>query len=158
MLIKTILILTLGIVWIQDSKERQVYWFLFPIIGGLCGFLFYNSTLTELFLASVALNSVFIFILILIVFLYSTFKLKTAFLSTIGLGDLLFFAGISLSFSTVSFIFIFICALIFSLIMHLIVKRKAIITTVPLAGYMSLFFLLTYISFWSGFIDDLYVI
>jgi hypothetical protein len=157
-ILKATLILSFGIVFFQDLKDRQVYWFLFPVIGGLCGFLFYKNTLFDLFLMSVLMNLFFITVLFIIVFLYATCKLKTSFFNTIGLGDLILFIGLSLSFSTISFIVIFICALIFSLVIHLSMKKESIEATVPLAGYMSLFFLITYISHWTGIIDSLYII
>jgi hypothetical protein len=69
----------------------------------------------------------------------------------------LFFALV-FSFSSVSFIIIFICSLVFSLVIHLSVKQKSKYKTIPLAGYMSLFFLITYVSYWSGLIGGLYKI
>lgn len=157
-ILKGILLLTLGVVFFQDYKERLVHWFLFPIIGGLTGFLFYSNTLNELFFSSIILNLLFILMVLLILFMYAIFKLRTSPFSTIGLGDVLLFVGLSLSFSTMSFMIIFVSSLIFSLLLHLTVKKKSQNKTVPLAGYVSLFFMLTYISYWTGVIDSLYII
>jgi hypothetical protein len=146
------------IIGFQDIKERQVYWFLFPFVGIFCGLLFYQNTLPELFVNAIILNLIFVFLLILTTLLYSRLKLKTKFFNAIGIGDFLLFIGLSLSFSTISFIIIFISALFFSLLMHLALKRLSSFKTVPLAGYMSLFLSITYISYWSGLIKGLYSI
>lgn len=157
LLIKIVLILSLGFILYQDIKERHVYWFLFPISTLCFGILFYLSTLQELFYVSVLINLVFVSLLLAIVYLYTKIKLKTSFNNVFGLGDVLLFFGLSLSFSSVSFIVVFISALIFSLVLHLIIKKQSV-TAVPLAGYMSLFFGLTYVAYWFGFINSLYSI
>jgi len=157
-LIKLILIKAFVLVFIQDYKERQVYWFLFPIIGILGGILFYQNTLPELFLVSIKINLLFLAAMTLIIYLYAKFKLKTKFLNTLGLGDLLLFLAISVSFSTLSFIVLFISALIFSLVLHLALNESQKTVTVPLAGYMSLFFLISYLFYWAGFTNDIYTL
>lgn len=153
---KIILIALFLLVFYQDIKERQVFWFLFPLIGLCCGYLYYAETLVELFISSILINAVFVFLLLFMVYLYSRYKLKTAFSNSIGLGDILLFFGLAFTFSSVSFIVIFISALVFSLVLHLMVKKPQ--STVPLAGYMSLFFGLTYIAYWFGFVNFLYSI
>ena len=157
-LTKLILAGTFIFVFLQDYKERQVYWFLFPIIAFLCGFLFYKNTLPKLFFYSFAMNIVFLLSLVLIVFLYSKLKLKTHLLNTIGLGDLLLFLAVSVSFSTITFIILFIGALIFSLVLHLILSKNQKVITVPLAGYMSLFFLMSYLFHWTGLVTIVYTL
>lgn len=157
-MVKILLVLSLFMVFLQDFKERQVYWFLFPIIGILSGLLFYRSTLPELFYASIIVNTVFVSLLIFILFIYSKFKLKTRFFSAIGLGDLFLFLVLSVSFSSVSFVVIFTGALIFSLILHLLLTKVNKTITVPLAGYISLFFLISYVCHWAGFINAVYTI
>ena len=158
LILKIILSFCFFLVFIQDIKERQVYWFLFPITGLLCALLFYNNTLPELFYLSIGFNFIFIFLLVLIIRLYAKFKLKTSFFKTIGLGDLLLFLTLSLSFSTISFIIIFISSLIFSLVLHVAYSKKQNFLTVPLAGYMSLFFSITYVAHWSGYVSLVYTI
>lgn len=146
------------IVCIQDLKERQVYWFLFPLIGITGGILYFKETLSELFLTAVIGNLVFVGSLLVIVFLYAGIILKSSMFQAFGLGDILFFISVSCLFSTVSFILIFISALIFSLVLHILLKSVSVNITVPLAGYMSLFFMLTYASYWLGVIEALYII
>ena len=152
--IKIVLILILFYITYQDIKERQVYWFLFPAAALGCGILFYKATISELFLLSVAFNLCFISLLLLVVYLYSKVKLKTPFSQSFGLGDVLLFVGLAFTFSTLSFLVIFIGALCFALLLHLVVKQKQ--PTVPLAGYMSLFFGLTYLAYWAGIINGVY--
>ena len=156
LIIKIILIVTLGFIFYQDVKERQVYWFLFPLIAINCGVLHYFETLPELFFNAVVINLIFVSALLIVVFLYARYKLKAPFAQTIGFGDLLVFLALSFSFSTVTFIILFNCGLLFSLALHISIKKNLI--TVPLAGYMSLFFELTYLVYWSGFINSVYII
>ncbi|WP_299223882.1 hypothetical protein [uncultured Psychroserpens sp.] len=146
------------LVFYQDYRERQVYWFLFPLIALSCGLLFYNQTLPELFIVSVLLNGVFIGLLLLAAFCYSRLVLNIKFNEAFGLGDTLLFISLIFSFSTISFIVLFVFALVFSLIIHLILKSYSATTTVPLAGYLSLFFGVSYVALWSGLTNTLYAI
>lgn len=150
--------ITLFTIFFQDVKAREVYWFLFPILAICAGILFYWNTLPELFLATTLFNLGFVLFLILVVFLYSKWKLKTTMSQTFGLGDILMFIALSFTFSSVSFIVVFVFSLILSLILHLVLKSRSKHDTVPLAGYQGLFFLLTYIGYWSGFINSIYSI
>jgi len=156
LLTKITLLILFSIVLYQDVKERLVYWFLFPLIGLCCGFLYYSETLAELFIASILINAVFVFLLLFVVYIYSRLKLKTPIFNSIGLGDILLLFGLAFTFSSVSFIVIFICAIIFSLVLHMVFKRNN--STVPLAGYMGLFFGLTYLAYWLGIINSVYSI
>jgi len=143
---------------IQDIKERKVYWFLFPIVGLCAGILFYQNTYPQLFYTTVLLNLVFVAILIAIVFLYSKFKLKTTISNTFGMGDGLLFFALTFSFSSISFIILFVFGLIFSLTLHLILKKNSKHQTVPLAGYLSLFFAVAYLSNWIGILESVYIL
>jgi len=157
-ILKILLIGTLGFIFYQDLKEREVYWFLFPLFGGIGATLFYNNTSPELFYISVAMNFIFISLLLLIVLLYSKLKLKSNFSEVFGLGDALLFIGLTFSFSTISFLIIFVFSLLFTLLLHLSLKQYSKIQTVPLAGYISLFFAFAYISHWSGIASSLYIL
>lgn len=158
LLIKVILILTLGLIFYQDLKARMVYWFLFPVLGICSAILFYNNTLPELFYVSVVMNSVFVIILLLAVYTYSKVKLKVSFDSAFGLGDVLLFVGLIFSFSTISFLVVFVFSLLFALTLHLVVKQYSKLETVPLAGYISLFFGISYLFQWTGIINSLYTL
>jgi len=145
-------------VLLQDIKERQVYSFLFPIIGLCAGVLFYQNTLPQLFYITVAVNFVFVALLIAVVFLYSKLKLKTSISNTFGLGDGLLFLALIFSFSSISFVILFVFGLIFSLVLHLILNKNSKYQTVPLAGYLSLFFSITYLAHWFGILKSVYTI
>lgn len=155
-IIKIILIGLFALIFFQDYKERQVYWFLFPLVGLCSGVLFYQNTLPELFLVSIGLNALFIVFLFLIVALYSSLILKIKISEAFGLGDAFLFASLIFSFSTLSFLVIFVFALLFSLIIHLILKKYSKFKSVPLAGYLSVFFGLSYMAFWIGITNSLY--
>lgn len=152
--VKLILIIVLGLILYQDLKERHVYWFLFPLAAICVGILFYFKTLPELFITAIAMNILFVTVLLLAIFLYAKFKLKAN--KAIGLGDILFFLASAFAFSTISFIVIFIGSLIFSLVLHNVLNQNKSVITVPLAGYMSLFFCLTYLAYWCGIIQSVY--
>jgi len=144
-----------GIVLYQDIKERQVYWFLFPIIAISGALLFCFKTTIEMFMGSIFINLTLISLLIFIIFFYSKVKLGYPLNQVLGLGDILFFFAIALSFSSISFIILFVSSLIFSLLIHLLINKGQ---NVPLAGYMSLFFGITYLSLWLGLISSVYQI
>ena len=156
--VKIILIMCLLMVFYQDMKERMVYWFLFPIIAICSGILLYNNMLTEVFKTTVMINLVFVVFLITVVFAYSKLKLKTSITQTFGLGDMLLFFALAFTFSSVSFLILFVFGLIFSLVLHLFLKNKSSHQNVPLAGYLSLFFAIVYISHWTGILKSVYTI
>ena len=155
---KIILVIALLYILIQDVKERKVYWFLFPILMMASGVLFYKNTLPELFLVNTMMNSLFVGLLFFVMYVYSKIKLKKSLSQVFGLGDALLFIGLVVSFSFVSFIVVFVFSLVFSLVVHLLLKAHQKEKTIPLAGYMCLFFLITYISFWTGLTTKLYSI
>lgn len=158
LILKITLISVLGLIFYQDLKERQVYWFLFPLFGVCSAILFYNSTLPKLFYVAIFMNLMFISILLIIIFFYTKLKLKTNFNDVFGLGDVLLFIGLIFSFSTISFLVIFVFSLAFALFVHLILKKYSKFPSVPLAGYISLFFGMAYISHWVGFTISLYAL
>lgn len=154
--IKLFLIATFLYIFFQDFKDREVYWFLFPFVGLFTGILHFNEVLKEVFLLTLIYNILCVLFIFILTLLYIKLKLKEKFSHVFGYGDLLFFIAITFSFSTFSFIVLFVMSLIFSLSLHLVLKSKSSHSSVPLAGYMSLFFLLTYLTFWLGIVDSLY--
>lgn len=158
LLLKFSLVVSLLMVSAQDTKERKVYWFLFPIIALCSGVLLYNNMLSHIFYLTIGINYVFVLLLMAIVFLYSKYKLKTSMKNTFGLGDGLLFFALTFTFSNISFLILFVFSLIFSLALHLILKKHSKFRTVPLAGYISLFFSITYLFHWLGFLPSLYSI
>lgn len=113
---------------------------------------------TNLFYITISINLMFVLILIVVVFLYSKIKLKTTISNTFGLGDALLFSALAFTFSSISFVILFVFGLLFSLVLHLALKSKAKHKTVPLAGYLSLFFTIVYVTHWFGFLKMLYTI
>lgn len=144
-LIKAIVLLLLFIIFVQDYKDRFVHWFLYPLMGILTFVLFFTEVAFPLVRISLIINIAFIGVLLVVCILYAKFKLGQKITEVIGLGDILFFFCISFSFASVSFIVLFVFALLFALVLHLILKNKNKNKTVPLAGYMSLFFAAVYI-------------
>jgi hypothetical protein len=151
MLIKLFLLIALIIIFLQDYKQRAVNIFLFAAVAILGGWLYWSNTITQVYLVNVAINMLFIAILFLTILLYAKLKLKQPVTEVFGLGDALFFMAVSVMFASVSFMVIFIGALLFSLITHLILKNNQVHQSVPLAGYMSLFIVGCYVVIWSGF-------
>ena len=156
--LKIILIVALLMVFWQDLKVREVHWFLFPIIAIIAATFLYKKVFIELFYTTLVINISFVLLLIIVVYFYSKLKLKTSIKSVFGLGDGLVFIALAFTFSSVSFLILFVFGLIFSLALHLALKRKSEFSTVPLAGYLSLFFAISYLSHWSGLLKSVYTI
>lgn len=156
LLIKIILIVLLTLVFYQDRKDRQIHWFLLPLIAICMSLLHYKMVQPEQFFTSAILNTMFIITFIGLLFCCVKYILKYKWSKAIGLGDVLMFITLISSFATLSFLIIFICSLFFAMLMHLTLNRFQKQITIPLAGYMSLFFGLTYIGYWSGLINSVY--
>ena len=143
-------------IFYQDTKERSVYWFLFPIVAFAAGYLYYTNTLFELFWRTSIANLGIIALIFLVLQAYSKFKLKTDVKEVFGLGDALLFIGLCVAFPNVTFIIFFVFSLLFSLLLHFVLKNKMKVKSVPLAGYMSAFFIGVYFIHWTGFLPNLY--
>lgn len=141
--LKLIFFLIVGIIFYQDNKDRMVYWFLYPIVGILAFAIQLKYLPVQTVLVSSGLNLLFVCFLLIVSFVYIYLR-KLAFENAIGLGDILFFIFISFTFSTISFIVLFVFALLFSLVLHFVFQDKSTEKTVPLAGYMALFFGVVY--------------
>ncbi len=124
----------------QDFKERAVSWLLFPIMGILLAFLYLNTTSFEQYTLFVLTNVLLVSGIILILFLYTKHIAHKKFLNvSFGLGDLLFFYAFALGFPTMTFVVLFVGAILFSLIIFLFSKTNTEEETIPLAGLMSFF-------------------
>lgn len=143
--LKILLIIVFAIVLYQDFKTRLVYWFLYPIIGVLAFAIQLYNVPSEIAFFNLGVNLLFVSLILGVSFLYTRFR-NLNFKNTIGIGDVLFFIFISGTFSIVSFFVLFVFALLFSLILHFVLRNKKEYKTVPLAGYMSLFFGVVYAS------------
>ena len=155
--LKLILLSAFVSVTYQDLKDRSVYWFLFPAIGICAGILFFKETSAGFFLETILLNLVFIGLLLGVIFLYATYKLKMKLSDTFGLGDGLFFVALAFGFAPLTFMIVFVFGLVGSLLLHLVLKKSKS-ESVPLAGYMSVFFALAYGAHWMGFLTPVYTL
>lgn len=136
---KLLLVSVFAIILYQDFKNRLVYWFLYPIIGILAFVVQLHNVPLRLAFFNLGINLLFVSLILGISFIYIRFR-NLNFKNTIGIGDVLFFIFISGSFAIVSFLILFVFALFFSLILHMVLSSKENDKTVPLAGYMALFF------------------
>ena len=141
--LKLILILLFFTILYQDCKDRLVYWFLYPLVGILALAIQYFILPFNSILLNVGTNLILVLFLLLVCYTYTRLR-RLEFTNSFGLGDVLFFIFITFTFSTISFLVLFIFSLFFSLLLHLVLSRKNQQKTVPLAGYMSLFFGVVY--------------
>jgi len=138
------IICTLLLIFYQDFKERLVSWFLYPLFGVLAFALQLYFVAAFSGLLNTVFNLLFVLVLISVCFVYAKVKLKIPLNEILGIGDILFFIFAAFAFSMLSFFILFVFALVFSLAMHQFFKYKQAHTTVPLAGYMALFFCTLY--------------
>jgi len=147
--VKGILLIVLSIISFQDIKSREVYGFLFPLAGLCMTTLFYNATLIPIYSLNIGVNIGIILFILGIVYAYTTLKLKLNFWKeAFGLGDALFFIAFAIGFPIVSFLVLFVVALLFSLSLGVFFRLKTTIYTVPLAGYMSVFLSIVFVVSW----------
>ena len=125
-------------VFYEDLKERKVTIALLMLLFVVGGFLNIKQQVWEVFLISSILNLAVVFSIILILFVYTKLKLKQSLPEAFGLGDVLFFAFMAISFPTTTFLVLFSCSLIFSFIIS-ISFQKQLKKFVPLAGLQALF-------------------
>ncbi len=146
-------------VFFQDLKYRAVTWYVFPLLTFLVGYLFFNQVSTyDFFYTSVLYNELIVFSIMMVLFLYSKFKLKLNFFKeAFGLGDALFFILFAAAFPTVTFVILFVFSLLFSLVITVFYSKFRGQGTVPLAGLMSFFLLVTYVASWLSGSVNLYV-
>lgn len=142
-MLKAILIVLLLAVFYQDYKAQLVSWYLFPLTAIAFGINFYVMIGENLpyFLYSVAFNCCMVLLVLLVLFLYSRLKMKMKFINAaFGVGDVLMLFAIAFGFPPYTFLILLSISVLFALGCHFILKRKYPYRTVPLAGYMALFF------------------
>nr|MUH40232.1 hypothetical protein [Zobellia laminariae] len=140
--IQLIVILCCGVIAFQDFRERAVVWFLFPLLATALAVLHLKNNSFEVFLWFSLTNFILVNGILFVLFLYTKYIMRKKFINvSFGLGDVLFFYALALGFPTITFVFIFVGAILFSLILFLIFKNKWSVNTVPLAGLMGLYLL-----------------
>lgn len=140
-LLITISVFLIAIVY-QDTKTRTIHVFL-PLVIFILSVLF-NIISDNLALDEIIKNIIFIGLNILSLIFYYSIKNKT-FINPLhqylGLGDIVFFLSITPLFKINSFVVFFVLSLLFSLFLYVILLKKK--DTIPLAGYMSVFLILS---------------
>lgn len=141
-LINFCLLLLLLTVVLQDFKHRLISWPLIPLLF-MCFFAhgLINTSMPEL-LRFALFNSTFIILQLLLLTLYVSIKQKKVINiinSSLGLGDVLFLAVITIAFSPINFILFYLIALVFTLISYriYIAIHSSASKEIPLAGIMS---------------------
>ena len=129
-----------------DVKQRMIHVILPVLIFGIATLINYFSI--NLTLSSIIYNMGFILVNILGLTLYFSLKAK-GFINpidnSIGLGDVVFFFAITPLFNFKAFILFFISGLFFSLLVYTITLMFKNVKTIPLAGYLSLFLVMSLI-------------
>ncbi len=129
-----------GIMAYQDIKDREVTWVLFPLLG-ICLALTYGLQVgISVYAHAIMVNLILTTSVVLLLWAITKLIFKKPFLNvSFGLGDLLFLYALSLGFPTVTFVFLLVGSLLFSLLAFLLMKILLQTKTVPLAGLMGLF-------------------
>tara|TARA_B110000091_G_C13819664_1_gene479954 strand:+ start:818 stop:1300 length:483 start_codon:yes stop_codon:yes gene_type:complete len=145
-ILQILFILVLGGLCFQDFKERKISLSLLILGILLGGGIHFTQKNGAGFLTEIAINTFIVFMLFLILAMYAKLKMKQPIFNVFGLGDLLFFMLLAVSFPFLSFLIIFVFSLLFSWSIFMLTKRHLKIKTVPLAGLQSLFLLLILIT------------
>lgn len=138
------LLLILGLIFVQDWKDRAVHWWLFPILLGLSFIQFEQKNTNP---ADLLTSFIFLVMVLLLLIAYISLRRQkwvNIFKNDFGWGDVLFLLAVIPLFSHKSYILFFISGMFFSLLIHLLLLRRKK-STVPLAGYLAL-----YVTFLKG--------
>ncbi len=138
--------LSFGAIAVQDIRERMVQWMLFPLAGIFLALAHLQHTTLLLFLISCGANILLVTAVLLLLWGYTRYFRKKRFLNTsFGLGDILFFYAFALGFPTLTFTILFAAAIVFSLLAFVILRYLKESETVPLAGFMGIFLMVTFL-------------
>ena len=112
--------------WIfyEDIKDRKVTLLILLSVSVLGGFLHGKQQLLEVFFLTTLLNLAVVLLVIFVLFVYTKLKLKIALFEAFGLGDLLFFLCMAISFPTASFLVLFSASLIFSFVVSVVFQKQ----------------------------------
>ncbi|HEX2921899.1 MAG TPA: hypothetical protein VHO50_12120 [Bacteroidales bacterium] len=150
-MLKIFSIALLLMISLQDLKNREIDWFLFPLL--LICFIIQGFLEMEpvLFLKTCGLNLVFIisqFLFLLFFLRLKGYQIKYVISTLFGIGDILFLIIVAFPFSNMNFLVFYFSGLIFSLAIFLLYKYliSPRIRLIPLAGLLSLYLALIVIS------------
>lgn len=129
-----ILFLSLGAIFWQDNKMRQIHVVL-PVVVFICAFVFIKNYFSNYTI--VVSNLIFLFTTFAALITYMSIKNKkyiNPFKNYFGLGDLLFYIAISPLFLLKNYIVFFVCSMIFAIVIQYLFKKYISQDSVPLAG------------------------
>jgi hypothetical protein len=144
-------------VFYEDIKDRKVTFIVLIILLLLGGFIHSQHLNAWVFLLSSLLNLSIVLTIILVLYVYANFKLKTSLSKVFGLGDALFFIVMAVSFPTATFLVLFATSLLFSFVIAVLFK-KTLKKFIPLAGLQALYIGLTLASNQLFHIINLYAV
>ncbi len=164
-------------IFYQDFKDRLVYWWLFPLIAVNYAILHSVQVGFDQFLIHISFSCGMTVLMLGVILIYHKIRFKSFVLTNaLGLGDILILFAFALGFSPVSFISLLVFGLLFALLLHQIMSAlfgKSVrrmpssqygsatflyASSVPLAGYLGVFFALVMIVHWLGAYPNLYQI
>jgi len=149
--LKLFLVGLLSLVCYEDFKYQAVTAWYFLVIASIGGYLFLDTTpVVVVYLCQIFVNVALVGMVLMVLYTYSWYKIKRPFFSEVfGIGDVLFFIFLAVSFPVISFLVIFSLATFFSLILSKVLPRLRKQKTVPLAGLMAVFVLVVYLGAWA---------
>ncbi|MBT6880943.1 MAG: hypothetical protein HOA34_00900 [Flavobacterium sp.] len=144
-------------VFYEDIKDRKVTFIVLVILLLLGGFIHSQHQNLWVFFLSSLLNLSIVLTIIMVLYVYANFKLKTSLSKVFGLGDALFFIVMAVSFPTATFLVLFATSLLFSFVIAVLFK-KTLKKFIPLAGLQALYIGLTLASNQLFHIINLYTV
>lgn len=127
-------------IFIQDWKNRHIHVVL-PIVIFICSCIAVGKS-GKLFLSGVIQNAAFFLLILSVLVVYMSIRKKNIqnpFKNYFGLGDFIFYLSVTPLFATKQFIVYFILSMFFSIIMQKALRKQMVDSSVPLAGFSSLF-------------------
>ncbi|MGH1387341.1 prepilin peptidase [Kordia sp.] len=141
----TVLLILFVVISIQDFKHRAIHAYLLVVIAIISILINYIEPLLSLY--EIGKSITFLSCTSIGFMIYQTIKnkhLKNPIDTSIGLGDILFFVAITPLFQIHNYVLFFILGLFLSILLFMIVQKKRADTTIPLAGYLSLFLIVCF--------------
>jgi hypothetical protein len=146
-----------GIMAYQDMRDREVTWVLFPLLGTCLALTHILQVGFSVFVHAIVINLILITCVVSLLWSITTFGFKKSFLNvSFGLGDLLFLYIFAMGFPTMTFVYLMVGSLLFSLLAFLLMKLVLQSQTVPLAGLMGLFLIAMTLLSWVPGTPSLY--
>lgn len=141
-----------GIIAYQDVRDREVTWIWFPLLGICLGLVYGVQVGFAVYAYAAMTNLILTSAIILLLWAVTRYVLKKPFLNvSFGLGDLLFLYAMALGFPTMTYVYLLVGSLIFSLVAFIPMKLFLKVNTVPLAGLMGSFLIaITLLSLLPG--------